>query len=717
MKKFLISFLLFSCKNFVFSKEVIPTSWEHFLQNPTYLPCASTLFKNDSDTTELVHAKKASFASGKILESLDLISLTFCKNIESKDSCEIRENRTMNDFKKCLLERETNISQCSQEYPYLSSESSMTDKLPFLSSLGLHDTCNEIPGYYYCSILVMNQTIWSYGICVPDTCSVEEIKESIKNIMIYQGYINASVHRNELFSSTCGDYVYSWTTGTTVMVCICGFLIFLLSIGTLLDIMNYHSRKRIVSVCKCFSLKRNINFLLQPPRNGCFDCFDGIRTFSILWIIFGHTFVFKMMGLTFTNLEDIIGNNNQGWITTYPAQALTSAYFAVDTFFFMSGFLAMFFLMEMSNKFVSRGDVYSYCKQIPFLYIKRFLRLTPTYFFILFFYIKILPQLESGPFWNLLEKDIEFCNKYWWTNLLYMNNLYPSDSSGCYAVTWYLANDFQFFLMVPFFALFAVYSVKNYTHLLSIVILLIGCTISIVFAFIESYKNNWSINIYDATFLSGYFPNYYTKPWFRCPPYLFGMILAIIWYYYFDEKNSPFLQIKNELEIQLIGYGTERKTRIYKNFIKKNNLLKNVLFLLSLSIFGFLVLGEKGAYSNIPSDWSDTEMSFYISFSKPLWSIGLCILSFLLFLKEFSWIHQILSNHFISVISKLTFCMYLIHPTILYWYYLSQDYPTHFNDSWYSLTYLSIVFASILLSIVVYLSVEKPISNVEKMFL
>lgn len=47
MKKYFISFLLFSCKDFVSSKEIIPTSWGNFLQNPTYLPCASTLFKND----------------------------------------------------------------------------------------------------------------------------------------------------------------------------------------------------------------------------------------------------------------------------------------------------------------------------------------------------------------------------------------------------------------------------------------------------------------------------------------------------------------------------------------------------------------------------------------------------------------------------------------------------------------------------------------------
>ena len=61
--------------------------------------------------------------------------------------------------------------------------------------------------------------------------------------------------------------------------------------------------------------------------------------------------------------------------------------------------------------------------------------------------------------------------------------------------------------------------------------------------------------------------------------------------------------------------------------------------------------------------------------------------------------------------------MYLVHPFIIYWYYFSKVYPDHFSDSWYVLSYLSIVFATTIVSTIVYLFVEKPISNIEKLLI
>lgn len=713
MKKFFLTLFFCTWNKIVLSQTIYPTNWEEFLQHPTYLPCASSLFQNDSDSLAFLHAKKASFATGKIIESLDIISMTFCDNLIDKDACSVRENMTMTTFKKCYGKMNTNISQCLLEYPYVSKESSMLEKIPFLSSLGLYDACSEISGYHYCSILVMNQPIWSYGICVPDVCSMKEIESSLHKLFLGKVNLGSSISTNKLFRSTCGDFHYSKTTGTIIMICICFLVLILVMVGTILDFYWDSLQGLIYSICKCFSLKRNIKYLLEGPRCGSFDIFDGVRVLSILWVIFGHTFVFTMMGLGFTNLEDLIGNDNKGWITTYPAQALTSAYFAVDTFFFMSGFLAMSILMKIATKMIQEEKISLYFKRIPIFYVKRFLRLTPVYFFILFVYLEIFPLLESGPFWNLLDTDITFCNQYWWTNLLYVNNLYPSGSQECYAVTWYLANDFQFFILVPFFAFFTVYSVKNYSHLFCLGILSLGSILSIVFAFVESYKNHWSINIYDASFLSGYFPNYYIKPWFRCPPYFLGMIVSIIWFHYFDTNNSPFLKTKNELEASLLGNDNKNTMTI---LIRKNILLKASLFLISLGLFAIVVLGGQGAYSSTPSIWSNTVMSMYIALSKPTWTIGLSILSILLFIKELSLLQMILTNHFMAVLSRLTFCMYLIHPCILYWYYFSQIYPFHYNDSWYTLTYLSMVLATTIVSMIIYVCVEKPISNLEKMF-
>lgn len=51
-------------------------------------------------------------------------------------------------------------------------------------------------------------------------------------------------------------------------------------------------------------------------------------------------------------------------------------------------------------------------------------RLTPTYMFVLLFYVKISEFLGEGPGWFVVQEK-SLCNKYWWTNLLYINNFYP----------------------------------------------------------------------------------------------------------------------------------------------------------------------------------------------------------------------------------------------------------------------------------------------------
>lgn len=55
------------------------------------------------------------------------------------------------------------------------------------------------------------------------------------------------------------------------------------------------------------------------------------------------------------------------------------------------------------------------------------LRFTPMYAFLLFFHATWLTRLSSGPMWPLfsdLERNI--CRKNYWTNLLYVNNVFYS---------------------------------------------------------------------------------------------------------------------------------------------------------------------------------------------------------------------------------------------------------------------------------------------------
>ena len=64
-----------------------------------------------------------------------------------------------------------------------------------------------------------------------------------------------------------------------------------------------------------------------------------------------------------------------------------------------------------------------YCYAVT---LHRYMRLTPMYFFILMVYMHVWPSFGNGPSWKD-SVDMSFCQKWWWTNILYISNLYPCD--------------------------------------------------------------------------------------------------------------------------------------------------------------------------------------------------------------------------------------------------------------------------------------------------
>jgi hypothetical protein len=63
--------------------------------------------------------------------------------------------------------------------------------------------------------------------------------------------------------------------------------------------------------------------------------------------------------------------------------------------------------------------------------------------------VNLTAYFGRGPLFPSLHGfEPEGCSKYWWTSLLYVNNLIKPDGM-CLGVTWYLANDMQFHWVAP----------------------------------------------------------------------------------------------------------------------------------------------------------------------------------------------------------------------------------------------------------------------------
>ena len=176
---------------------------------------------------------------------------------------------------------------------------------------------------------------------------------------------------------------------------------------------------------------------------------DGIRSLSTLYIVIYHCGYYA-------------GAYSQGsqnpryllemWFTTWYATLFTSGFIAVDAFFLLSGLLASYTTIRKLNRI---GQKYGSFRFWAGYVLNRYLRLTPMLVLTAYFGFMIRPLLYDGPINSKVTASYESCKTEQWIFFTYIFNLYPMNVKAteqpCISWTWYLANDFQFYLIAPLF--------------------------------------------------------------------------------------------------------------------------------------------------------------------------------------------------------------------------------------------------------------------------
>mmetsp|Transcript_33776 Transcript_33776/g.38915 ORF Transcript_33776/g.38915 Transcript_33776/m.38915 type:complete len:259 (-) Transcript_33776:511-1287(-) len=203
-------------------------------------------------------------------------------------------------------------------------------------------------------------------------------------------------------------------------------------------------------------------------------------------------------------------------------------FFAVDSFFFLSGFLTFYLLT---------AKMYKKTENFFLLYFHRYYRLIFPVVFVVAFSTWLMKYLGSGPVykrsWDLF---LVGCQKNWWQNFLFINNFYPWElGEECTGWMWYLANDFQFFLISPpIIYAFCKKRIFGYIACLSVLCVSV-LTNAIITAIYNISVTNTEGDINGMDVL-------YVKPWSRIGAYLVGAIFGF-WYFELALKEKyPELQ-------------------------------------------------------------------------------------------------------------------------------------------------------------------------------
>eukprot|EP00795_Rhopilema_esculentum_P001639 gene1639-16106_t len=372
-------------------------------------------------------------------------------------------------------------------------------------------------------------------------------------------------------------------------------------------------------------------------------------------------------------------------------EAVANAYVSVDTFFLLSGLLVSYLCLKRFDKYDGSSFLRYFSKKfMPQYYLHRFLRLTPSYMYVILFFIFIFPFCGDGPLWFEKSKGMEIqnCKKHWWTNLLYINNFYPTSMGNeCIGWSWYLANDMQFYLISP-----AILLVMHKLKLPGTLIISTAiCIISFVVTGTIIGVNNLN------SLLTGDFQGaqnaqtkefadwIYSKPYCRIAPYIVGLALGGLIY----NRKAP---------------GGNAKT-----------LLAFFGWTIATVVALLVIYGPYTYFRDGGRPFTSVENVMYGAFSRFAWSLCVAWVIYACYFGMGGLVNTILSWKAFIPLSRLTYSAYLVHPIVIYVYYGSLERPFHYSDISVVYTHASFLMLTYGSAFLLSIFVEFPASNLEKL--
>lgn len=170
-----------------------------------------------------------------------------------------------------------------------------------------------------------------------------------------------------------------------------------------------------------------------------------------------------------------------GILNNFPLSGFLNGFFAVDTFFLISGILSTYITIKST-----RGDYKNF--SLFLFVISRYLRLTPGSVFSIAT-VFLLPYVGSGPFFGeIVSSAVESCRSHWVWNLVYLQtNIFDEDfTSICNMPTWWLSAEIKLHLLSTLVVVYLFFRPR-----LSFFVGLLTIFCSIIWAFVDHMMHGY----------------------------------------------------------------------------------------------------------------------------------------------------------------------------------------------------------------------------------
>uniref|UniRef100_A0A4W3HKU0 Nose resistant to fluoxetine protein 6-like n=1 Tax=Callorhinchus milii TaxID=7868 RepID=A0A4W3HKU0_CALMI len=483
----------------------------------------------------------------------------------------------------------------------------------------------------YCKLKVQQGGIdFHVAICMPSSCKNEDvIKAEELGILKYKNRSFLSFSPMPLFRVTNATYGVKSVHCHSISPRIDMF------VGVCMYVSPFSAAEVFDWMLTCFAIQKSVPSVLSTETStGSYSVINGIRVLSLLWIISGHMCQF----ILFNNLD-----NPLEWLRTIPNNVFYIVslggpfYLAVDTFFLISGLLSARTLLNMSDR-SREGLSFRILRDYV---IKRLQRILPLYLYTMCLLIGLYSLIPWRSVGENSKSHLEKCKQSWWTNLLFLNNFISVDQH-CMGWTWYLANDFQFYITTPVFIFLRRQLMVTLAGLVLLSCFMVTALISWFFKLpigLHSDSRLISHRVYNV--------QYYLKPYCRYGPFLIGILLGILMH----RRETPLLTTKAPV---LVGW------------------LCALLIMAVVIALGYTLDDSIASYSVVSV--------LYQALHRSVWaaSVGWIILA----CEEGygGFVRSLLSCRVWVPLANLSYACYLVHPAVIDIYNGLQETLLHYTD-------------------------------------
>lgn len=279
---------------------------------------------------------------------------------------------------------------------------------------------------------------------------------------------------------------------------------------------------------------------------------------------------------------------------------------------------------------------------------KRYFRITVPLAAAILFTVSFFYHISNGPLWGFTTKvaAINQCQDWWWTTLLHVGN-YVNRDQLCFGHSWYVMVDMQLYFLSPII-LYPLWRFRKQTKLMIAAIFFIASS-SVIFVFVAFMMNDFRSN------------------------FLSELRQA--------KENMTYVvthaRIDSWMVGILLGYTMHR---IEGKAIRLSKALVATGWALSCTAILAVTFGQ---YPLQQKNFKDNPLvadAIYDSFKRITWCLALGWMILACHLNHGGIVKRFLSLPIWLPISKLSFCIYLIHMPVQLVFMSSIRSPQYFSN-------------------------------------